>query len=60
MLEIITPVASTVTVSPESAPTASPPSFVTANVPDVVSLAFDVRKFAAEVPPSASAFVAVP
>jgi len=43
VLEIITPPASTVNVKSESAPTIIPPSLATDTVPDVVSLAFDLR-----------------
>ena len=43
-----------------SAPTTSPVSFSTLRTPLVESLALLLRKFAADVPPSASASVAVP
>ena len=60
MFVIIAPVPSTVIVKSLSAPTTSPPSFAIDIVPEVVSLAFDLRKLAAATPPSASASVAVP
>jgi len=58
--EMTTPVLSTVIDKSLSAPTCKPPSFTTPSVPDVVSFAFDTKKFAAVVPPSASESVAVP
>ena len=60
MLEIIAPVLSTVNDKSLSAPTVNPESLTTPSVPDVVSLAFDLKKLAAATPPSASESVAVP
>jgi hypothetical protein len=55
-----TPCASTNTLKSLSAPTINPESFKTPNVPDVVSFALDLKKFAADMPPRASESVAVP
>ena len=56
----LTPVASTVKSKSLSAPTVRPESLTTPSVPDVVSLAFDLRKLPTAIPPSLSASVAVP
>ena len=44
----------------DPAPKVNPESFNIPNVPEVVSLAFDLKKFAAATPPSASESVEVP
>ena len=60
MLAIIPPDASTVTDISLSEPTVIPESVTIPNVPVVVSLALDLKKFAAATPPNLSASVAVP
>ena len=58
--EITAPLVSTVNDKSLSVPITTPPSFATVIVPDVVSLALDLKKLAAATPPSASESVAVP
>ena len=60
MLATLIPVPSTVIDKSLSAPIVIPESVTIPNVPVVVSLASDLRKLAAAIPPSASASVAVP
>ena len=59
-MENIIPVPSTVIERSLSAPTVIPESLTIPNVPVVVSLLSDLKKFAAAMPPSLSASVAVP
>ena len=58
--DMLAPVPSTVNAKSLSDPTVSPESFTTPSVPDVVSFAFERKKFAAAMPPSASESVEVP
>ena len=60
MFAKLIPVPSTVIDKSLSAPTVIPESFTIPSVPVVVSLASDLRNDDADIPPSASASVAVP